>query len=73
MIPCHNICGSRERISFIQHGICGGNGKIADRVRVYHVDKVNQADNMPMPCVSLTDQDIVIIRIAMNDTHRQCG
>ena len=73
MVACHDRRGSREGVGFVQHGVGGGDGETADCVRVHHVAEVDHADDLPRPGISAADQDIIIVGIAVNDTHAQPG
>src|SRR6266699_2255042 len=69
VVASNNMCGSREWIDLTHHCISSGDCKLADRVRVYHVAKVDHADDLPGSPGEVANQDIVVVGIIVNDAH----
>ena len=72
MIACDDLRGSGKRIGLTEHCVRDSNGEFADRVCMHHVTIVNHTDDLHGLTVDrLTDQNVVVIGIAMNTTCAQ--
>ena len=74
MIASDDKCCNRQRVGFVENRIGDGDGRIADRIAVDHIAKVDDPDDLLVAHVdvcSAADNNVVIICVIVDNTFTQ--
>ena len=71
MVSRHDMAGSRQGVSLVQHGIGRGDSQFEDGPGVNHITKIDDTGYRVAPALNRLHQHVVIVGIIVNNAGTQ--